>query len=206
MLPLLALLSLAACATTAGRSVRPSRPLGFPATCAHEGRRLVVVPLGEVAAADLERLAARYRRAYGLEVTVSPALPLPPQAYDPARRQWFGELLLDTLDRERPATADTALVLGVLPHDLYLQSMPWRFALSAFHSRTAVVSTARLDPVFFHEAPDPERRDERLYKLVTRLLGSALCELPRRGSERSVMRETILSLEDLDGIDESRWD
>lgn len=194
-----------ACRNGAGRNVLPSRTLGFPTGCEYAGRTLVIVPLDAVADIDVERLARRYREAYGLRVTVAPALAPPAAAFDDARRQWVGERLLDALQGARPGAAATFTV-GLTSRDLYLRDMPWRFAFSAWRERTAVISTARMNPVFFGQLPDADRHDTRLYKMVTRFLGTALCGRPRTGSAGSVMRPTLLSLDDLDGIDESVWE
>ena len=64
--------------------------------------------------------------------------------------------------------------------------------------RFAVVSTARMDDAAWGGAPDAQRLEARLRKMVTRNLGILYFGLDQTSDRRSVMFGPILGLADLD--------
>ncbi|MBI5517451.1 MAG: hypothetical protein HY909_27015 [Deltaproteobacteria bacterium] len=200
-----ALALVVACAS-ASRPRRPSRALGFPSACARAGA-LHFTALGAMPAARVEALAARYRRAYRVPVTVLPPVPAAAEAFDRARGQYEASALLAAVERAHAATLSdpSARVLAVATEDQYIATRRWRYAFAAYGERVAVVSTARMDPAFYGDQADRGLVDARLHRMVTRVLAGIYCGLPRRGAPDSVLRPEVLSLDDLDVIDESVW-
>ncbi|MFZ5468712.1 MAG: hypothetical protein ACOZIN_04665 [Myxococcota bacterium] len=63
----------------------------------------------------------------------------------------------------------------------------------------------------YRMGPDAEPRqiaaltEERMLKMMVRVLGGLYCGLPRDGTPGSVMQPSIMGPDDLDGIDLSNW-
>jgi len=68
--------------------------------------------------------------------------------------------------------------------------------------RFAVVSTARMDDAAWGRAPDGQRLEIRLRKMVTKNLGILYFALNQTSDRRSVMFGPILGLRDLDSAGE----
>jgi predicted Zn-dependent protease len=206
MRPFLITLFLLLTSCSAAHRVRiPSRSLGFPANCARIAP-VYFTALGTLEPGLVESLAARYQRVYHLDVQVLSPIPRINRAWNVERQQLDGDALVSTVTELHATTLPAhARIIAVTAEDQYIQSRPWRFALSVFSDHVAVISTARMDPTFFREPADPELRNARLHRMVTRLLGTLYCNFPREGSSESVLRPELLSVTDLDAIDESVW-
>ncbi len=209
----LALLSAALLAACAHRPVAPptadelialetpsrARP-AFPPDCRRLGR-IAFVAIGPLKTLDVEALAERYRRVYGVEIEVLPSLPaaaLTP-AWDAQRRQHRGGQVLTTLAQAfAPHATPPRWIIGVTDGDLYWEQRDWRFSFSLRGGAVAVVSTARTEP-------GRPRSAARTMKLISRALGETYCGLERGGPDDSVLRPTLMSLTELDAIDEAVW-
>ena len=107
------------------------------------GRQVIAVaPVGDVAAADLAPLLPILRETFAAEVVVAPAVPLPPSAYDPNRRQHLSTALLDALAKVRRPGGDR--LLGVAGVDLYVPELNFVFGEGDPNRGVAVFSLNRL--------------------------------------------------------------
>ena len=129
-------------------------------------------------------------------------LPLDESVVDNRRRQLVAEALIALMRREYPREAEdgSAILVGITAHDLYIAGYTkWRWAFSyRMGERFAVVSTARMDDAAWGGAPDAQRLEARLRKMVTRNLGILYFGLDQTSDRRSVMFGPILGLADLD--------
>ncbi len=100
--------------------------------------RVTIVPIGRPDAASLRMLAEDLAEA-GFNAATADREEAPARAYDPARRQYRADAVLDALRRH-----GGACVLGVTDFDLYLDGLNFVFGLAAGHGRVALISLARL--------------------------------------------------------------
>jgi archaemetzincin len=80
--------------------------------------------------------------AFDAEIVTVPGTPLPPSAYDPARRQYHSTPLLRQVARVKPDDAER--LLGVADVDLYVPQLNFVFGEADADRGVAVFSLARL--------------------------------------------------------------
>jgi len=143
---------------------------------------------------------ARTARRRGLRVQVLRALRPARGAFDPARRQWIAQALEGQIQRSHPRLrAPGAVVIGLTGGDMYIRGLTWRYAFGSRESgNIGMIATRRMDPRFFGLAYDAELFRSRLDKMFVRYLGLLVLQLPASSDPYSVLRASILSLDDLD--------
>lgn len=98
--------------------------------------------MGEASPEAVARLRPVLREAFGAEVVVAPALPLPETAYDRRRGQHLSTALLDALARARRLEWDR--LLGVADVDLFVPELNFVFGEGDPGRGVAVFSLQRL--------------------------------------------------------------
>jgi archaemetzincin len=135
-------------------------------------RRVILVACGPGEPGATAALKAGLGEYLGVEVLPAKAMPVPPAAYDPGRRQYLADAFLEPLSRNRQHPRD--LVLGVTALDLYVPELNFVFGLADPGRQTAVISWARLTPEFYGRRPDPGLLRERVLKEAVHELGHLL--------------------------------
>lgn len=134
---------------------------------------IAILPFTGVRRAVLEELCEDLR-ACALRCALVPEQPLPPDAYNPWRRQYNADLLLA---RTRELLLDSERVLGVTDADLYAADLNFVFGMADVYGQAAVVSVHRL------QSEDRMRARERVLKEALHELGHtfglAHCADPR---------------------------
>ena len=108
------------------------------------------------------------------------------------------------------------MLLVLTDRDMYIRQAPWRFAfaMQSPASSVAVVSLARMDPGFPLVAPGsyeprapacPALLNARAYKMITRQILRGVCETEPVDDPRSLRRSSVLSVPDLDAMEEDRY-
>jgi predicted Zn-dependent protease len=135
---------------------------------------LYFLALGDAANRDVADLAGFFHDQFGIQANVLPAMSLPAEAYDPRRKQWIAEMLVEAMEAKYPdleADSDAKLI-GILEDDLYIYSFGWNYTYSyRWLDKYSVVPAIRLDPVFYRFPPDPSIRMERLQKIAMKAVG-----------------------------------
>jgi predicted Zn-dependent protease len=184
---------------------QPVKPLP-PPELKPRGGPVYLVPLGAPDPPFLDSVAAHLEQRYQLRVVTLAGLPLDESVVDNRRRQLIAEALIALMRRGYPREAEdgSAVLVGITAHDLYIASYTkWRWAFSyRMDERFAVVSTARMDDAAWGGAPDAQRLEVRLRKMVTKNLGILYFGLDQSSDRRSVMFGPILGLGDLDSAGE----
>lgn len=133
--------------------------------------RVTIVPIGEPDAASLRLLAEDLIEA-GFYTAMSGREQAPGAAYDPPRRQYRADALLDMLRRHQGER-----VLGVTDADLYVDGLNFVFGLAEGRGRVALISLARLGA-----DADPAKARARALKEAVHELGHTFgldhCDLP----------------------------
>jgi len=176
------------------------------ASCEGSGRRVCFVPLGQVDPELVRNLVEYYRDEYGLEIGVLTPSAVPAGMTNPYREQIDGESLAEYVGRLFPAdfANPDVVLIGLTPLDLYAADRNWNFQLGhanwSLHAR-AVVSTYRMH-LGAYRLVDDERVFSRTRKLVTKYLGLMFYGLPLSDDPRSPMYGNILSVTNLDRMEE----
>lgn len=176
-------------------------------SCAGDGKRVCLVPLGQVSPELMQHLVDHYRDQYGLTVTVLRPLGIPKYVVDSDRRQVGGSALINSMLGAFPdELADPNVVLiGLTPLDLYFEQKDWRFAFGVRGMPAdpkSVISTFRMNPETFGEERDDGVLFSRARKMVSRHIGLLYYGLPENSDSESLLYSSILSLADLDRLQE----
>ena len=178
-------------------------------SCAGQGRRVCLVPLGQVSPGLVQHLVDHYREQYDLSVAVLRPLAVPDAVVDSSRGQLGGSALIEYMRNEFPAaTADpNAVLIGLTPLDLYFEEpAPLRFAFGVkgtAEDPKAVVSTFRMTPETYGLDGDDELLFARARKMVSRYVGMLYYGLAPSPDPSNVLYESILGLSDLDRMGDS---
>lgn len=175
--------------------------------CAGSGSRICLAPLGRVPADLVQHLVAYYRDRYGLDVTVLKPAAIPQSLEDPQREQVDAAALITFMGSLFPeAYSDpSALLVGITVVDLYDSTSHFRYVFGLRGSRQdprAVISTFRMNPVFYGEPPDEDLTRARTRKLMSKYIGLLYYGLPTSADPASPMYDSILGPEDLDAMGE----
>ncbi|MBZ5546939.1 MAG: hypothetical protein LAO22_03110 [Acidobacteriia bacterium] len=191
---------------TAAGSVSNSQPARPAPINELNGRGTVyLVPLGKPQSILSTALLSYYRKKYGLELRVLAPVPLPAWTKDEIRHQLIAEELVEAIKRTYPQFAidPDAILVGVTDEDMYISEMNWSYAFSwRQEERFAIVSTARLDPVFDKEPANPRIVEERGRKMLTKDIGLLYYRLQPSYDYSSVLYGSIDDVEDLDDMGE----
>jgi archaemetzincin len=135
--------------------------------------KIVLVPLGDVAASEIESAEAALAREVGARVRRGSHALVSTPAINRKRGQVRAEVLLFQLRRARDA-AQNELALGVCDADIYAHGLSFVFGLASQRAGAAVVSVARL------RDEDPARAQRRIETEAVHeaghLLGLPHCE------------------------------
>ncbi len=167
--------------------------------------RLLFVPIGDFPEDWLDDLVSRYQPTLERRIEVLPPMPIDSSLVDPARRQLVAEkVVMLIMDTYPPAADDPRVaIIGLTTQDMYIQEFSWRFAFAfRVDDRIAVVSSARMDPVFYGEPPDRALLETRFRKMLTKNIGHVYHHRPLSRDPRNVMYGRIMGLEELDYIRE----
>ena len=160
----------------------------------------VLVPMDGASEETAARVARRLGRAYDIPVEVADRLRSEDLAVDPNRGQLDAGLLVEQLARHRAAHPGSAVV-GVTDGDIYWSGRPdWQFTFGVVDDGGhGVISTARMDPRNYGLAGDDKAVERRLTAMMARYLTRLAFDLqPNAADPRSVMRDSVLELADLD--------
>lgn len=176
-------------------------------SCDGEGKRICLVPLGQVSPDLVAHLVAHYREEYGLTVNVLTPIPVPEAIANRLRGQIDASVLIDYMGNTfRDAYQDSqAILIGLTPLDLYHSTSHFRYVFGVKgtpEDPKAVISTWRMNPETYSEPSDDELLLSRTRKMLTKYLGLLYYELPTSSDPRSPMYDSILSPGDLDRMNE----
>ena len=189
------------------RSVRLLLALGFATVAtgsaapgaAAGSRPVYLVPLGGFSGATLQKLAEDVHARLGLSVSVRPGFSLPRSAFDPVRRQYVADELLGPIERIRARDPRRPVVVGFTRADMYTRLKDWRYTFALRDGiASSVISSARMDDRFYGYRSNERLLASRLEKMLTKTLGVLYWGLPLSSDPRSVLYDSILSLDDLD--------
>jgi archaemetzincin len=131
-----------------------------------------LIPRGPVSREVLVFLKSGLEDGLGAQVSLAPAMPLPPEAYEGSRRQYQAEAFITGLPA--PPLHSRRLALVITGVDLFVPRLNFVFGLADTRRRTAVISLARLNPEFYGLREKPRLLNERALKEAVHELGHLL--------------------------------
>lgn len=133
----------------------------FAAGEAREMERIIIVPVGgDIDAAEIDFLVQPLGETFSASVGFESRVPLPADAYNRHRKQYFSNTVLDVLN-SRVRVPENSRVLGVTNEDLYVPELNFVFGQADVYAGVAIISLARLRPEFYGEPPDEPLFHER---------------------------------------------
>jgi len=170
------------------------------------GRKIYFIAIGDFPGEQVQQLVQHYREKFNLDIQTLTAIPIDSSAIDPKRQQLVAERLITSVRAAFPKLANdpTVILIGFTSTDMYPLSMNWSFALGwrVASTRTAVVSTARMDLHYPGELSGSAFPETRLQKIVTKDIGILYYGLPQSNDPRSVLYGQILGIQELDAVSE----
>jgi YD repeat-containing protein len=171
-----------------------------------KGRGTVyLVPLGKPQSILSSDLLSYYRKKYALELRVLAPVPLPGWTKDEIRQQLIAEELVEAIKRAYPQFANDpdAILVGATDEDMYISEINWSYAFSwRQEERFAIVSTARMDPLFDKEPADPKLLEARARRIFSKDIGLLYYRLQPSYDYSSVLYGSVDDVEDLDEMGE----
>ncbi|MBS7643720.1 archaemetzincin family Zn-dependent metalloprotease [Candidatus Bathyarchaeota archaeon] len=146
--------------------------------------RILIVPIGQIDLDTLNTLRDKLIQIFpNTDCNIlTNEMPIPKQAYNPARAQFFSTQILEVLiNYSKQIEADR--VLGVTNVDLYVPHLNFVFGEAQCPGRTAIISLHRLQPEFYGFPPDIDLFRARTLKEAVHELGHTFglkhCQQPK---------------------------
>ncbi len=175
-------------------------------SCDGDGKRVCLVPLGQVSEQLLGGLIDYYHAEYDLAIRVLTPQELPLKLVEPTRLQIDTKDLIRHMSNQFPGPYNDpdVVLIGLAAVDLYDRDSHYRFLFGSRNpaSGRGVVSTFRMNPETFGEARDDDLLNSRARKLITKYIGILHFGLPESHDPRSPLYDSILAISDLDRMRE----
>ena len=187
--------------------LEPQAAIQATGACSGTARRICFVPLGQISPQLVQHLVDHYRSQYGLTVEVLTPSAVPSGLAEPLRNQIDASTMIEYMGGLFPDVyADqNAVLIGLTPLDLYDSTSHFRYLFGIKRDVSdprAVVSSFRMDPQFYGDAPDEALYFSRYRKLLTKYVGLLYYGLPTSLDPKSPMYDHILGPDDLDRMQE----
>jgi len=131
--------------------------------------KLYFVPMGRQVI-SAQSLVKHYNKKFNLHITVLPEVAIDASACVAARKQCIAEeMILDMKRAYRKIAVDPdSVMIALTDEDIYPRSLGWDFTY-AFHPdyQLGIVSTRRMDPVFWRHPRNDARRLANTWQMLT---------------------------------------
>lgn len=154
---------------------------------------LYFVPIGRQAI-PVADLAEYYHNRFKIEITVLPEVKLESSSCIAARNQCVAEEMMRSMKRAYPKVArdPDSVMIALTDEDIFPRSLGWRFTYS-FHAGylSGIVSTRRMDPAFWGDAPDDAVRLANTKQMLTKYIGFMYFRVPYSHDPTSIMHHPL---------------
>jgi YD repeat-containing protein len=164
-------------------------------------KKMFLVPLGAVREEYLAWAPAYYKAKFGLDVEVLPIVPLNASVWSAQRHQLIAENLIALMKQALPErTKDQwSILIGVTASDMYIESYDWNYAINDREDgRYGVVSTARLQPIWFSQKWNQALAVSRLQKMITKNVYLLCFDVPLSSDYTSAVSGGVMSPAEVD--------
>jgi archaemetzincin len=166
---------------------RDQRPFLYGGLIAEDGTvsllkaKLVVIPMGEVDFALVNKLAVALGPVFNHSVDILKGMKMPEESYNVVRNQYYAQVVLTKIERTKANSREK--VIAICEEDLYLPDENHVMGHSDRVSGTAIVSLYHLRQEFYGLPEDESKVYPRLYKesvhRLAHLLGLSECRNPK---------------------------
>jgi YD repeat-containing protein len=154
----------------------------------HAHGKLYFVPVGKQAI-PVQSLADYYRQKLGIELTVLPPVEIRPSDCVPERHQCIAQELqaeMTTTYAEIARNPDSVMI-ALTDEDIFPRDLDWEFTYSWHSARFGIISTHRLDPAFWGDAPSDDERLASTRQVLTKYVAMQYFHVPDSYDPSSVM-------------------
>ena len=174
-------------------------------SCDGTGRRICVVPLGQIDPTLLQDLVAYYQQQYGLKVAILTPEPVPTEFASNLREQVDASRLISYMTGLFPGTDNNSAVvlIGLTPLDIYDSTSTFRYLFGLkgdVQTPKGMLSTFRMDPRTYGEPADTSMTFTRTQRMLSKYIGLMYYGLPTSHDPHSAMFDSILGVDDLDAM------
>jgi len=132
--------------------------------------KIILFPIGEIEGSVLEALEKDLPAKFHAEVKRQNPMPIPEDAFHPARKQYSSSLILKKL-RGLVRSEKQEIALAIANVDLYAEGLNFVFGEAEFGGRCAVISLTRLRQGFYSLPEKKALFTERAIKEAVHELG-----------------------------------
>lgn len=133
---------------------------------------LFLIPVNAIDSSLLSYLKEGLEERFDFSFKLTEKMAVPPQAYDPRRKQYHSTIILNYIDEHLPE--GTEKVLGVVDVDLYAPGLNFVFGEANLGGRSALISLTRLKQEFYGLSSDTGLFYQRALKEAVHELGHTL--------------------------------
>jgi archaemetzincin len=146
-----------------------------------KGAKIILLPFGDVESSVLDALEKDLEMKFNAKVERHRGMPVPPDAFNPARSQYSSSVILKKLRRSVPLEQQDK-VLGITNVDLYTEGLNFVFGQAEMRGQLAVISLVRLHQSFYslpeNQAILMERTKKEAVHELGHVIGLAHCPDP----------------------------
>lgn len=133
---------------------------------------IYVVPIGDILEDLIIFLREKLEEIFRLKVKEYTKVPIPKEAYNPKRNQYYSYYFINLLFSLK--LNDAIKILGITNVDLYTDNLNFIFGEAILNGKECVISIARLDNKFYGLPPDHTLLKIRALKEAVHELGHTL--------------------------------
>jgi len=175
----------------------------------HGEGEIYFVPLGKQVVAP-ESLIQHYKSKFNLTIHLLAPLGLERRTFNPDRKQYDADEMVEQIKRAYPDLAKDpkAVIIGLTDQDIYISDFNWKFTYSyrtfgpLEEARFGLVSTRRMDDVFWGDPPHPERIELRDRQMITKYIAVLYFRLPLSSDPESLLYQPFTP----DGRPDDLWE
>ncbi len=169
-------------------------------------RRIYVVPIGDLPELVVRNAIGECEDRLLIHVAQLPWLRVDDRYRDASGKQLVCENLIDLIGKAYPKQRNdpNVVLIGITGEDMGPRDKSRLFQFSfRGPGRIAVISSARMDPVFFREAPDSSRMQRRLRKILLKQMCLLCLNMEPSKNKETAVFDNITGLSDLDAMGDS---
>jgi archaemetzincin len=110
-----------------------------------------IIPLSNINRDIIEYLQENLEKIFKKKTSVIYKISIPGDSYDQSRKQYNAESILDHLSKKLPLKNIRDVNLGLTDLDIFVPRLNFVFGLAVNFPRICLISTARLNPLFYSD-------------------------------------------------------
>jgi archaemetzincin len=138
--------------------------------------KIGILQIGQINSNIIQRIQENIRMIFPKTkcITITEKLPIPEEAFDKTRNQYFSGAILRKIQEYAEKEKASDRVLGIVDVDIFVPELNFVFGEAECPGKAALISLWRLKPEFYGEASSMELFLERSTKEAVHELGHTL--------------------------------